>query len=444
MAPNNETLYTQHLVQNILEREKRAGAASAVKDFFGRVGGKNVEKALADEYIKVMGVPHVAEQAVMSPKRMGAFQTYVKNMLRGNVSKRGIALDASKKKRKAIIDALASGRNNVKAQQTSTRNARLALGGGLAVPAAGVGTAAALSKESASIDPDEILRRIGIKDEPSDLIPAAGGAAVGASPIVEGLRPGGALRNFPEPASKAVTDVSKIRELIRPGDIILTSGPGHTSHFKPMVSAVGGSPYGYHVETAIKAKKGAGPYKFIDSHPRTGGATARWKASLDPGEDIMIKRLKDSSQVKPFLKNLKKMKKSEDLLAKLLGEEARPAMYDKGTAVSGGLRSLIPSPLRKLIPSKKPMAGSTVCSSLPGMACPVNLAPGVAKHEILPHHLQRSAALETVGHYRAPRTAKQKAYEMLMHASPWAVRGLVGAGLGYGAYKGLQALRDWK
>jgi hypothetical protein len=224
---------------------------------------------------------------------------------------------------------------------------------------------------------------------------------------------------------------------------MLTSRPGWGSSFKMPIAFMGGDPYGYHVETVTKVPKGGAgrAIEGVHSTPAEGGA-AGYLEKLDPKKDYIVKRFKDPAVRQQYLKNLLKLEESENVLESMLGPYARSKMYDMEAALKGGSKSFLPQFLQKLIGTSEPLSGQTVCSSLPGIASPVCLAPGVPRHEVMPHHIQRSPVLETPGHYRAGRTGLQRVYEHVLRAAPWLLRGGIGAGLGYGAYRGVKALMD--
>lgn len=438
--------------------------ASKAKTFFDTLAGHNIEKAIGEQHANIMKSPLIVRQAKKTPKDMSTVESYVTKALRSKKELPGVRkltekefreqqprvlkwlegklpkklrqkledrryfdtehfeLPRQTKGRQQLVEDLTKGHRAVKAQRGATRKARLLATGAVGVPAVG---ASLLAKESSLVEDDSSA-------------PAVAAGAAGSLPIIQGLR-SGAL-GMPEAKGRALT-LEQLEKTLRPGDILLTSQPGYSSAFKAPIAAMGGDPYGYHVETVMNNPKSGAP-RYIHSTPAEGGAAFNTGRPITE-QDVIVKRLKDQSKVKEFVKNLKGYGKREEVLRNMLGLEAPMEMYDKSTAIKGGAKSFIPERLRRFFfKDTAALPGATVCSTLPGMACPVDLAPGVAKHEIMPHHLQRSAALETVGHYRAPRKAYQTAYEGLLRAAPWITRGALGLGLGYGAYKGMQALLD--
>lgn len=278
------------------------------------------------------------------------------------------------------------------------------------------------------------------KDEPA-IFPAVVGGAVGVAPTIHGLTSRSTIA-FPEPPELQLESVKKLQKYLQPGDILLTSKPGLTGTKVPG-SLVGMDPYASHVEAVVETPAGKPPV-VIHSHPTVGGAVRRAR-DLPVDRDVIIKRFKDPTHRTQFLKNLERFESQEEALAKTLGDIARRKQYDRAGAVSAGFKTIIPRKLRKLFagkPSTVEGATRTFCSSLIGMASPICLSPEIPAHELLPQHIQKSPELATKFHYRAPRLPRTKAVEALLRAAPWLARAAVGAGLGYGAYRGIKALMD--
>ena len=407
------------------DHEKRA----TVRSFLNTLAGRNVGKALSEQHQRIMKLPFVVQQAKRTPRDMSTFESYITKALKGGErytpGLEDLSASARKAKgRKDLIETLTQGQGIVKTEQVAALKARLGLGGAVALPAAG----------SAVLSSGE---KTGAIEDVGDVAPAVAAGTMGASPIVQGLR-SGAL-GLPEAKGQQVKNVETLQKMLKPGDMLLTSKPG-ISGVKPLVAAVGGDPFGYHVESVTKTPK-AGP-SFIHSTPAEGGAFRYGPYELSEAEDVIIKRFKDPAHTKKYLENLNRFGRKEDVLEKMLGPYARKQMYDFDAARRAGLKSFVPKFLQRLIGSGTPAQGATICSSLPGLCSPVELAHGVPAHEILPHHIQRSPALKTVSHLRVPRTIGQGAVEGLLRASPWLLRGALGAGLGYGAYRGIKALTD--
>jgi hypothetical protein len=413
--------------------QKEAAFIPRLRRFGETLASHNVEEALSRYQNRIMNNPYVRQVAKKHPNDMSTFESYITKGLGAKPGDIPGAADlpSLSKGRRQIVRLLNSGQKEVGKARKATRNARLLLAGGVAAPIAG---GAALKEVTAAEAPKERTSTM------EKLVPAAAAGAVGTSPLVQGLR-SGALGKF-KPSGSGFKNVEELQKALKPGDIILTSHPGKGSKFKAPIAALGGDPYGYHVESITHTPtRGNANFGFIHSSPAQGGAFQYNVSGLDPHEDVIIKRFKDTKNVKPYLKNLENFRRKEQVLEDVLGGLARSRMYDNESAVKGGLKSFLPKPLHRLLKST-PAPGATVCSTLPGQASPVCLAPGVPEHEVMPHHIRRSAALETVGHYRAPRTVGEKAYEHLLQASPWVLRGLLGAGLGYGAYRGAKAIMN--
>jgi len=270
------------------------------------------------------------------------------------------------------------------------------------------------------------------------VLPAVVGGAVGVAPTVHGMTARSSIA-LPEPAELRVKSVAELQKKLQAGDILLTSKPG-LSVVKGPGSLIGMDPFGSHVEAVMEAPAGKPP-ATIHAQPGEGGAV-RHVRNLSPERDVIVKRFKDPTHVKRFLNNLARAENQEKALEKVLGEAARKAQYDTAAAIKSGLKTVIPKPLRAALAGKPPTSGKAICSTLVGMASPICLSPQVPSHELLPQHVQKSPELKTVSHYRVPRTPRVHAIEAALRAAPWLARAAVGAGLGYGAYRGVKALID--
>lgn len=468
--------------------EKRAGRVST---FAERLLGRNVKRTVGEQTKKVMELPAVTRHG--TPDDLSSVRSYVKGTLKEKPAflpdnpikpppsdkelmrelkeafgrKPSAAeftdfkahyappppVDKGMTERAGIIEQLLKGQKAVKAETAATRRARLGLGAA-AVPTIGAGMfAPSLLKESVDLE---------------TAAPVAAGVAAGSYPIAQGLS--SRALALKKPKGKVTSDIQEIRKAIRRGDIFLESYPGFKKKepFKPLISMLGSDPtVGHHVgvvgkglpdqKEAIKkltADMGRKPTPFelksymehvgIESYEATARAAGTAKnPEINPKKDFTIRRFKDSKHVEPFMKNVERMHARENIVEKLLGYEAANKMYDKPTSVKAGIGSFLPAKVQQWWAKKSPAdPGRAVCSSLPGMCSPVELAKGVPGERILPHHVYRSPALETPLSYIAPRNAKQKWVDRAFRASPWALRGALGAGLGYGAYRGIKALMD--
>lgn len=315
-----------------------------------------------------------------------------------------------------LVRQLAQGQKAVAGARRQTQLARVGTGAALAVPA----IIAAKTAEDRSA------------------LPALAGVAAGAMPIVQGLRTG--ALGAGAPGGRQYKSIQQLQKKLRPGDVLLTGSAGKAGTFKPMITAMGGSPFGHHVEVVAKAPKRGGP-TFVHATPGEGGASA-FVPELGPGDDMTIRRFRSAKQRKAFLKNIDQRWAREDMLENVFGAKARGSMYDTGQAVRASVGSFLPSKLVNLFSRGSSSPGAAVCSSLVGQASPACIMPGVKGENVLPHHVLRSRALDTVGYYRAPRTLRAAAYDRMLQATPWLTRGALGAGLGYGAYRAAKALTD--
>lgn len=396
-------------------------------NFWNKLLGDNVNQTAFNHLTDIISHPSLGKlEDKYRNESMRSIHTYVDNVLRGKVAPpklEELPETRSLKARKQILSMLRKGQQDVASQMSSTRRTRLSAAGAVAAPVIG---GVALTKSSAEDD----SRR--------SILPGVAGGAAAAAPILQGLQ-SGALRGS-EPPKNLVTDMDVLKKKIEAGDILLTGEP-NVYRAKAMVIAGGGDPHGYHVQTAVGSPKGkARDMKFIHSAPGAGGAYLDTEP-LTGEKDIIVRRFKDPSHRKAFIENMRRAQLRDQLLGETFGDQARASMYDASHGLKIGLKDLLPKFLRERFASGCP-SGSTVCSTLPGLMSPVPLAPGIPGNELLPHHIQKSDVLETIGHYYAPRTAGTARAEAALRTVPWLGRGVLGAGLGYGAYKGVKALMD--
>lgn len=385
-----------------------------------RLAGRNVAEALAAQHKQILRVPSVAAQVAQHPGSMSTFETYVDKALRGkrNYIPRPNLNDVAHQE---LVQALTAGRDAVHAERMATLKSWLGLTSATALPVAG-GIAAASYQRNKTSALDEY------RDPHRETAARAAAGVMGALPISQGLL--SKAMALPAPVGKRIKDIPELLETLQPGDITLRGRPGAGGSKIPTVM-VGGDPYGTHVETLVSKE---GP-TFVHSHPFVGGAVAHQRP-LQEAEDLTIMRFRNPQHTQEFLKNLQELKQREDILGKLLGEEARKRMYDRPAAIRSGAESLLPPAVRGALPRWKiPGPGETICSSLPALCSPVSMAPGTPAWKVLPHDIQNSPVLEAIGHYRAPRTRAMRMFEGILRATPWLLRGALGLGLGYGAYK---------
>ncbi len=422
--------------------KKLAGveSPSKIRSFLNLLSGKTVDPILKRQQQNIMNIPHIARIAKKRPEDLAPFKDYVKRILRGNeyIPKlKDFPARMRHQKNRDTVRLLNQGRKAVRQERASVRNARLGTGGTAA--AAGLGSYALFGNGPSGTPP--ALKTSAATNTDESNLPMVSGISASAAPTIQGIH-SKALRVRPFKGQR-FSDVVELRKTLNPGDILTTSHAGFDRN-KALITAVGGDPYrGYHVSSVTDVPKNTRRgIRFIESSTDSGAAW-RGREPLSPQSDYVIKRFKDPRQAKTYLKNLEAFAKKERLLEDLLGPTARGKMYDTSTSVKGALGSFLPSSVQKAITGKKlPDAGKAVCSSLTGICSPVPLAKNVPKQQLLPHHILSSSALKTVGHYTAPRTFGQKFIERALQASPWLVRGALGAGLGYGAYKGIKALTD--
>lgn len=398
------------------------------------LSGKQHSDVLQKFHQKAMANPMAKRHAKKAVVPEGnVVHDYLSDVLQGKKEVPWLEETAGGKGRAAMLKLLGRGAKEVGTQQRRMGDARLALGMGITAPVA----------LTAGIANRQMNKAAAVKKPKSTVAEVAPAVAAGAGasvPIVQGLQ-SGALGS-PRETAKRFPDLKELRKNLRPGDMIMTSSPGKGSVFKAPIAAMGGDPFGYHIESISSAPKGRAGAEFVHASPPHGGA-GRYADKLREGEDIILRRFKDPKAAKQYAKNIRQRAAAQEALEGLVGSHAVQQLYDTKQALRGGAKSFLPGPLARLLTRSSPSsAGAAVCSSLPGMSSPVCLAPGVPKKDVMPHHIRRSKQLETIGHYRAPRSFARGSYERLLQGAPWLVRGALGAGLGYGAYRAAKAIAD--
>lgn len=417
------------------DKEKAAFIQSAARGFFRKVLGRNIDDIAKANVDRIMSHPFVKRQIKTGPRDLSTFRSYIEKTLRGPRAQvpRAGSLPRKTKGREEILSALTRGRDEVAAASRATWKSRGLAAGSVAAPVTGV---VGYKQVTA-----EVRGTPTVKDKVKSIAPTAAGVAAGVSPIAQGVS-SGALR-FPRSEGAKFKNLAELRKNLRPGDIVLTSPPGKSSIWKTMISAIGGDPHGHHVESILQVPKGGENRAIEFMHANTGEGGARnykWNLKDDP-LDFIVRRFKNPKHSQQYIKNLRALQAKEEVVGNILGEYARGRMYDQRAAASGGVKSFLPNFVRKLLGSKY-APGGAVCSSLPGQASPVCLAEGVPRAEIMPHHVRSSKALRDIGTFTAPARLRSKVYHGLLRAAPWALRAAVGAGLGYGVYRGVEALTD--
>lgn len=410
-------------------RQKTAAAVSPEKyTFLEKLLGGNVRNVTSRELERIMASGEIgAITQGAGPERMSSVREFVRRLLQGVDEEIPLIKELEQNRELAkqvdIVDAIRQGRRAIAKEQATSRNARLLAGG------VGVGVPWTYSKS-----PDRI------KEKAKEMAPVVGGGALAAAPIVQGLR-SGALR-IPETldeltGKKEVGDLQKLVRDMRRGDIILTGDPTMYGN-KAAIIAAGSDPHAYHAAVATGPVT-EGRINVVHGAPDLGSATHGSYPIWD--RDFVVKRFKDPALAEEFMKNVDAAAGDEGMLGSIFGEGKRPKMYDMPGAINSALKDLLPESVRKVMPESS-VPSSTFCSSMVGGACPVPLKPGVKPNEVLPHHIQTSELLSDVGHFYQTRPRAVALKELGMRAVPFALRGALGLGLGYGAYKGLKALTD--
>lgn len=416
------------------EKVKSAGAADFLrrmgKKVTGTLSGRNVREAVERWHPEVMKAPPIRRALKEEPLARPVINDYVTEVLHGRqpipieVFEKGPAF-------RRMVRNLEKGQEAV---SKASRNKWLSRGivtTGVAVPAA-YAIKEAEKKEDGEPSIKEMLKTV---------VPVVAGLGLGAAPITQGIR-SGALNVRGSDVPKQFKDVKDLQKILRPGDIVMTADPAKGDRWKAMVSSMGGDPEAYHVQTYVgkEGPKNKPQAYTIHGSPGYGGAYGEVGA-LPVEEDVLVRRFKDKATAKEYLKRVHNRALAEDAFNTAFGERARGNLYAGRQNVRSGIRSMLPEFLGKILKEKYVPEGTASCSSLTGQCSPVRLARGVEGYDVLPHHVRRSKELETVGQYLAPRSkARLKAYNAVYKAAPWLIRGAIGAGLGYGAYRGAKAL----
>lgn len=402
------------------------------KDFLTAVKGTGARRTAQAFEKRIMSNP-IVQRGVRRAKKVHSapiHRDYVRDYLGGKLDTKYFLpteLLGKGRGREKLFDLLEGGREAVKAERLRTLKARLGLGGGVALTAA-VPTAAYAIKKAES--------------EESSLLPAAAGVGVGTLPFIQGFR-SKALGSLNRDIPKTFKNVRELNKAIMPGDIILSGKAGVGDPIKAAITAIGGDPKGYHAEVALGRDKPGAPHSGVHSHPAFGGAAPeklRWT-----GQNVVVMRYRKDPKGLKAKKLMDALRKRVDLQSALehtFGGAAGRSRYDEARSIRAGVASILPKPIGDLFLTKTPSAGTAVCSSLVGQCSPVNLSPGTKPEDILPHHIRRSRELKAVGKLVPKMSLGGRMAETAMAASPWLIRGGLGLGLGYGAYRAAKALSD--
>ena len=413
-------------LKNALLTAKNLGA-----NHWNKLRGSNIEDVVQAYLGEALQHPAVKPIRKEFPDNMDVARGYMYDVLRGSKNVPSIDdLPKASRVNNSLLTLLHKGSKAVGNETKVTRNARIGTGLVVGLPiASGLYT----THDNSNFKLSSLL-----KQDESNTIPIVAGAVAAGAPVVQGLHSGAlALRNH---TGKQFTNVSQLHKNLNPGDIVLVSSPGVAGGpWKPVISALGGDPYGYHVQNVTGKPHGSRKsVNFTHSNPGAGNAFP-FNFKLSPEEDMIVRRFRSPELAKNYVDNLYKKEMSQEALEQLFGMRARGSMYEGSSSLKAGIKSLLPAPLSRLLKNNVSCGGG-ICSSLPAQASPIPLVPGVEPNDVLPHHIRRTNVLKTIGHYKAPRTGGQLALERLFQAAPWALRGGIGAGLGYAAYKGVKAL----
>jgi len=405
---------------------------ASIKGFGERLLGRNVQQAISAGEGRVLSHPIVQREMQWGEKPI---RSYVSEVLKGtrehiHPKTQGKVVPYNpanpyETTSQELSNLLQSARADVVKQQSATRKARL-MAAGAGTVAVGAPTAGIMAKEGA--ETDSKLKQVA---------PAAAGTAIGVTPIVKGIS-SGALQLRPSKTRGPRMTFEQLQRSMRPGDVLMTGAEGAGTPFH--YTLAGGDPRAFHAEVAKEVKPG-GEYRSVHSlggKKRGGQAVTQW-THVKPEAHYIIRRVKDPALRKQLLEGVQDIATKEEALHRAFGPHARSTQYQKPLQISSAFRNILPGFLRNLLPEVRCSGG--ICSTLPSEAAPT-LVPGVKPKEVLPHHLLAAPTMETVGHFTPELTKAQRLSLALKGAAPWALRGGIGLGLGYGAYRGAKKLME--
>lgn len=421
---------TPIVASQFFEGTQKEGSAMLprLKNFGSNLFGSNTRRAVEQGMEEINALPFMRRlQKAHSAEDLAPLNTYIERILKDPkalplLKKNMPSAMQRTKGRQQLLAAMERHQGLIHSARNSARSARLQTSSGVALPTLGV---AALS------DAEEPISKTGADDS---TLPAVGAAIAGSAPIAQGIS-SGALR-FKDTAPR-FKDVDELRRALRVGDVILTGDPKFTAN-KAMITSLGSSPGAYHA-SVFTGMDGNEMNRIQTASPHGGAGTT----SMPLGsEHVTVRRMKNPKDVRKLVRKIRQADRAGDVVRDALSGHSISGsrkLYDQPRAIGSALKSFLPHRLNRAL-SKAPDPGSFICSNLVGASCPTKLVKGLPNHALLPHHLEATPELETVGKFTAKQTRNQRLLDVLAKASPWAVRGLIGAGLGYGAYKGIDAL----
>jgi len=403
-------------------RAKAREKTSGVRDIPSILSGsraRDIEQYYAKKILSSPVVKNWAKKTSVPIHR-----DYVSDYLRGKTKSywKPVEMRRMSGEHKNIYRQLEEGRKKVTSEDRKTAIGRLAVASLFAAPIA----AHEFTKENA-------------KKSKTNYKALAAGAVAGSLPLAQSGYSGAIRVNSKIP--KTITSHKAFTKMLKPGDILLSGIPGRLDPTKAGVSIIGGDPKGYHAEI-VGGRIGKNRWS-IHSHPLVGGA-GYGKPAARNEYNILLRLKNDStrSKAKKFVSNALKKVTQQELLEKSFGPSARGSRYDEARSIYRGATSLLPESVAQLV-RKKPKAGTGFCTSIVGEASPVKLVKGVHPSDVMPHHLLHSKALKPVAQYIPKSLGKPAMFaDRLLAASPFVLKGALGFGLGYGAYRGVKAVTD--
>lgn len=270
---------------------------------------------------------------------------------------------------------------------------------------------------------------------PSNLQLGAMGAAaaspfaglIGEKPIIHDPLQGAEGANY-----KNMKEVSRAAQ---PGDVLLTS-KSKGSLFKNFITPAGQSQF-YHAQPVTGRQDGIG-YTMSAGDLYDQGITPSKAKNFDSPIHEYMKNdttsYSDAVLLRPKTPLSKEQLKS---LQTSYGQRVvRP--YDNGKALGTFARDLFVPKLDALTKGRpETICEGNVCSTMPAMAhheaTGKRVIPGKASQDVFPTDFLRSDQFDLVGSHVTPETAALER-SALRKASPWLLRGGIGAGLAAGTY----------
>lgn len=250
---------------------------------------------------------------------------------------------------------------------------------------------------------------------------------IGEKPIIHDPLQGAEGQQF-----KRMRDVSRAAQ---PGDVLLTS-KSKGSLFKNFITPAGQSQF-YHAQPVTGRQDGVGYTMSAGDLYDQGISPSKAKNFDTPIHDYMKNDATSYSDAVLLRPKTPLTKEQLKALQTSYGQRVvRP--YDNTKALSTFARDLFVPKLDALTKGRaETVCEGNVCSTMPAMAyneaTGKRVIPGKASQDVFPTDFLRSDQFKLVGSHVTPETAALER-SALRKASPWLLRGGIGAGLAGGTY----------